>query len=93
MDAIRAAMGVPQIDYLGFSYGTYIGALYADEFPTHVRAMVLDGAIDPAQSYVDSAITQAKGFDRALDAFFAWCRDDSRARSPHGANPRPRTTT
>ena len=48
MDILRAALGERQLDYLGASYGTFLGATYADLFPTHVRRMVLDGAIDPA---------------------------------------------
>jgi pimeloyl-ACP methyl ester carboxylesterase len=87
MDAIRAAMGVATIDYLGFSYGTYIGALYADRFPTRVRAMVLDGAIDPAASYDDATIRQAVGFDDSLDAFFSWCRADKACKFARGADP------
>ena len=87
MDAIRAAMGVRTVSYLGFSYGTFLGALYADRYPTRVRAMVLDGAIDPAQSGADGTIRQAVGFDRALSAFLAWCRGNSACRfAPHG-NP------
>ena len=50
IDAIRAAIGEQRISYLGFSYGTYLGARYADMFPRRVRAMVLDGAVDPARS-------------------------------------------
>jgi pimeloyl-ACP methyl ester carboxylesterase len=88
MDAIRAAMNVPKIDYLGFSYGTFIGALYAQKFPTRVRTMVLDGAIDPAVSYDDSTIRQSAGFERSLDAFFTWCRDDSSCVFARGGNPR-----
>ena len=88
MDAIRAAIGVPTVDYLGFSYGTYIGALYADRYPAHVRAMVLDGAVDPAASYDDGTLSQAVGFDHALDAFFAWCRGDSHCAFARGADPR-----
>ncbi|MDQ1510258.1 MAG: hypothetical protein QOG50_2102, partial [Actinomycetota bacterium] len=87
MDAIRAAMGVRTISYVGFSYGTYLGALYADRYPTHVRAMVLDGAIDPALSSADGTIQQAVGFDRALDAFLAWCRDNSRCHFATHGNP------
>ncbi len=88
MDAIRAAMGVATIDYLGFSYGTYIGAVYADRYPARVRAMVLDGAIDPATSYGDATVRQAVGFERSLDAFLAWCRDDTSCKFARGANPR-----
>ena len=47
MDVVRAALGESQINYLGFSYGTELGAAYAERFPDRVRAMVLDGAVDP----------------------------------------------
>jgi pimeloyl-ACP methyl ester carboxylesterase len=69
-------MGVDRIDYLGFSYGTYLGALYARAFPQHVRSMVLDGAVDPALDYAQTALEQAQGFERDLDAFLAHCRDE-----------------
>ena len=49
LDRIRAALGDTQLTYIGHSYGTLLGATYAELFPTHVRAMVLDGAIDPAR--------------------------------------------
>ena len=88
MDAIRAAMGVATIDYLGFSYGTYIGALYADRYPARVRAMVLDGAIDPAASYDDSTVRQAVGFERSFDAFLAWCHGNKHCAFARGGNPR-----
>ena len=88
MDAIRAAMRVPKIDYLGFSYGTYLGALYAEMYPTRVRSMVLDGAVDPAVPYAESTISQAVGFEHALDAFLAWCRDSSDCEFARGGDPR-----
>ena len=50
MDILRAALGERQLDYLGASYGTLIGSTYADLFPTRVRRMVLDGAVDPSLS-------------------------------------------
>jgi pimeloyl-ACP methyl ester carboxylesterase len=87
MDAIRAAIGERTITYVGFSYGTYLGALYADTYPTRVRAMVLDGAIDPATSSAAGTIRQAAGFDRALNAFLAWCRDDSDCHFAAHGNP------
>ena len=46
LEAIRIALGEPKLNYLGFSYGTIIGATYAQMFPTNVRAMVLDGPPD-----------------------------------------------
>ena len=88
MDAIRAAMGVPTIDYLGFSYGTYLGALYADRFPHRVRAMVLDGAVDPAASYEDGVLTQAVGFEHALDAFLDWCGSNRDCDFAPGGDPK-----
>jgi pimeloyl-ACP methyl ester carboxylesterase len=74
MDSLRAAVGDPKLSYLGFSYGTLLGATYAQLFPTKIRAMVLDGAVDPKQSYVTSSEVQAKGFERAFSNFAAWCK-------------------
>jgi pimeloyl-ACP methyl ester carboxylesterase len=73
MDRIRAALGEEQLSYVGFSYGTYLGALYADQFPERVRAMVLDGAVDPALDFAAASRGQALGFERALDAFLDDC--------------------
>jgi pimeloyl-ACP methyl ester carboxylesterase len=87
MDAIRAAMGVRTISYLGFSYGTYLGALYAERYPHRVRAMVLDGAIDPSLSSAAGTIRQAEGFDRALRAFLRWCTDNSKCNFARHGNP------
>ena len=87
VDAIRAAIGVEQISYVGFSYGTLIGAVYADTFPSHVRAMVLDGAIDPARSYGETTLDQAKSFDDDLTAFFAHCRSDAHCAFARGGDP------
>ena len=49
MDMVRQALGDDQINYLGFSYGTELGTAYVEQFGDHVRAMVLDGAIDPTR--------------------------------------------
>jgi len=73
LDLIRAALGEERLTYFGFSYGTYIGALYADAFPDRVRAMVLDGAVDPSLSFEEVARDQARGFDAALEAFLEHC--------------------
>ena len=73
MDEIRAAVGDPKLNYLGFSYGTYLGAIYAQMFPTHIRAMVLDGALNPALDPVTSDIDQAAAFDKELGDFFNYC--------------------
>jgi pimeloyl-ACP methyl ester carboxylesterase len=73
MDRLRAALGQEKLTYLGFSYGTYLGAVYAQLFPTHVRAMVLDGALDPAISTVTLEEQQAEGFEQDLHDFLDWC--------------------
>jgi pimeloyl-ACP methyl ester carboxylesterase len=74
IDSLRAAVGDPKLSYLGFSYGTLLGATYAQLFPTKIRAMVLDGAVDPKQGYVESSEVQAKGFERAFTNFTTWCK-------------------
>jgi pimeloyl-ACP methyl ester carboxylesterase len=73
MDILRAALGQPRLDYFGASYGTMIGATYADIFPTHVGRMVLDGAMDPKLSSEQLNLTQAKGFEVALRSYIADC--------------------
>ncbi|MFG1823810.1 alpha/beta hydrolase [Microbispora bryophytorum] len=73
MDVLRGVLGDPGLTYLGKSYGTYLGAMYADLFPKHVRALVLDGAVDPAVPSLKSNEVQAKGFEVALKAFVEDC--------------------
>ncbi|HET8615815.1 MAG TPA: alpha/beta hydrolase [Actinomycetales bacterium] len=73
MDVLRAALGDPRLFYLGKSYGTFLGAVYAQEFPKNVGRMVLDGAIDPALSGEQVDLGQAKGFEQATRAFVADC--------------------
>jgi pimeloyl-ACP methyl ester carboxylesterase len=73
LDRIRQALGDAQLTFFGHSYGTLLGATYADMFPTHVRAMVLDGAIDPAMSTAQMVTEQGSSFEAVLDDFFSWC--------------------
>src|SRR5947209_13770411 len=73
MDGMRPALGDEKLSYLGYSYGTRIGASYAEAFPKNVRAMILDGAVDPAQDPIAQLIDQGRGFQKAFDAFAAWC--------------------
>lgn len=87
MDLIREALGEEQVSYLGFSYGTYLGSLYADAYPERVRAMVLDGAVDPALSALEMTRQQAGGFDAALDAFFEDCASDEDCDFHSGGDP------
>src|SRR6185312_11708170 len=71
MDVLRAALGDSKLTYYGASYGTFLGAKYAQLFPTHIRAMVLDGALNPAESATDGNLVQAKGFEVDLRDFLA----------------------
>ena len=79
MDMIRIAIGDEKISYLGVSYGTYLGAVYASMFPTHVRAMVLDSAFEPkGDSIEERYMTQEKGFEKAMNNWIAWCEKDDK---------------
>jgi pimeloyl-ACP methyl ester carboxylesterase len=78
MDRIRQAVGDKKLTYVGFSYGTYLGTLYAKLFPNKVRALTLDGAIDPNLSALDVGAQQAQGFERSLEAFLAQCSQNNR---------------
>ena len=73
MDRVREALGEQTISYMGFSYGSELGAIYGTLFPEHIRAMVLDGAIDPDLDGIETARAQAIGAEHALDAFLADC--------------------
>jgi pimeloyl-ACP methyl ester carboxylesterase len=73
MDRVREAVGDDKLHYLGFSYGTEIGAWYAQLFPTRVGQLVLDGAVDVRLSALDLAYAQGLGFELALSDYFKWC--------------------
>ena len=73
IDVLRRALNEEQISYMGFSYGTSLGATWATLFPETVRAAVLDAAVDPTRGYVDDLILQAGGFEDSLNAFFTKC--------------------
>ncbi|MDO8211315.1 alpha/beta hydrolase [Conexibacter sp. CPCC 206217] len=76
VDYLRGAVGDRRLTYLGFSYGTFLGATYQSMFPSHVRAIVLDGALDPDQ-YVNDPLSsldeQTAGFERAIGRFLQAC--------------------
>jgi pimeloyl-ACP methyl ester carboxylesterase len=91
LDAVRAAVGDDKLTYLGFSYGTLLGATYAQLFGTKVRALVLDGAVDPQQGFVAGSESQAKGFERAFTNFTVWCRATP-AKCPISADARKAVT-
>ena len=77
MDRLREALGQAKLDYLGFSYGTYLGTLYAQTFPSNVGALVLDGAVDPSLNAAAADAQQSRAFEVDLQDFFAWCKTDS----------------
>ena len=74
LDVLRALSGDQKLNYTGFSYGTYLGATYAELFPTNTGRMVLDGALDPSLTYNERRQGQALGFERALRNYVAWCQ-------------------
>ena len=73
LDAMRAGLGDEKLTYLGYSYGTRIGALYAEKYPQNVRAMILDGAIDPNADPVEADLRQAAAFQTAFNDYAADC--------------------
>ncbi|HEY3605849.1 MAG TPA: alpha/beta hydrolase [Pseudonocardiaceae bacterium] len=73
MDVLRSALGDPKLNYLGYSYGTFLGTTYAEQFPKNVRALVLDGAVDPTEGVVAQTVNQGKGFQTAFTQFAQWC--------------------
>jgi len=73
MDLLRGVLGDKALNYLGYSYGTFLGATYAKLYPERVGRLVLDGAIDPSVSGLDVSTTQAIGFESALRAYMADC--------------------
>lgn len=80
MELIRRAMGEGRLNYIGLSYGTKIGALYADTYPGNVRAMVLDGVYPPSITLLELTLEQAAGFEKSLQAFLASCAQNSSCR-------------
>ncbi len=72
MDQIRGALGQPQLSYLGYSYGTYIGQVYATLFPNRVYRMALDSIVDPTGVWYADNIAQDYAFQGRMNAFFGW---------------------
>ncbi|WP_406234525.1 alpha/beta hydrolase [Nocardia sp. NBC_01009] len=72
LDAVRAALGVERISYLGISYGTYLGAVYASLFPAHVDRMVLDSNVNPDWVWTEEFAQQQVAGKQRLDDLFTW---------------------
>jgi len=87
MELLRQALGDEKLNYMGFSYGTYLGTLYAQAFPNNVGRFVLDGAIDPSISIDQQSLIQAVAFDQALANFIADCAQEKNCPLPPNATP------
>ncbi|MQS12588.1 alpha/beta hydrolase [Streptomyces kaniharaensis] len=87
MDVLRAATGDKKLNYLGISYGTYLGALYAEEFPKKAGRLILDGAVDPAADSLDEGTNQRIGFEKSFDRFAADCVSNHAEECPLGSDP------
>ncbi|NDR53823.1 alpha/beta hydrolase [Actinomyces sp. 432] len=74
LDVLRALSGDNRLHYLGTSYGTYLGARYAELFPENVGRMVLDSAQDPAQENADNVVQQAEAIEKSLHAYVEHCQ-------------------
>jgi pimeloyl-ACP methyl ester carboxylesterase len=85
MDVLRGVLGDAKLSYLGKSYGTYLGAVYAQEFPQRTGRLVLDGAIDPTLTSKQMNIAQAQGFEKLIREFVADCAKQSGC--PLGTDP------
>ncbi|WP_081893628.1 alpha/beta hydrolase [Actinoalloteichus caeruleus] len=85
IDVLRAVLGDDELTFLGQSYGTRLGAVYAEQFPQNVRAMLLDGAGDPTQGTVERRVSAYAGFQAAFDRMAARCAE--REDCPLGPDP------
>jgi pimeloyl-ACP methyl ester carboxylesterase len=85
LDAIRVALGDEKLTYLGYSYGTRIGSAYAEAYPQNVRAMILDGAINPNADPLEEDLRQAQAFQGAFNDYAADCAKEPSC--PLGTDP------
>ncbi|MFD7963817.1 alpha/beta hydrolase [Streptomyces zaomyceticus] len=86
LDVLRAALGERRLTYVGWSYGTSLGTSYAEQFPRRVRAMVLDGAVDPSLDWRQRVLGQSTGFRKAVEEYAATCAETVGDACP-GATP------
>jgi pimeloyl-ACP methyl ester carboxylesterase len=85
LDRLREALGDAKLTYLGYSYGTEIGSAYAEAYPDKVRAMILDGAIDPSADPIQASIDQSASFQKAFNDYAADCAENPSC--PLGTDP------
>ncbi|MBB5156128.1 alpha/beta hydrolase [Saccharopolyspora phatthalungensis] len=91
LDLMRQGVGDAQLNFVGFSYGTLLGATYVNLFPERSRAIILDGNVDPALRTADGVQydrERAHGFEVALDAFLRLCAEKSQRCAFGGGDPR-----
>ncbi|GAA2842122.1 alpha/beta hydrolase [Kribbella solani] len=77
MDAIRGALGEAKFNYIGLSYGSYLGTIYAQQFPQRVGRMVLDGIVDHKQGALKFMLDEARTMEDSFNRFAAWCAKDT----------------
>ncbi|WP_405886020.1 alpha/beta hydrolase [Streptomyces sp. NBC_01136] len=86
MDVIRQALGDKKLNFLGFSYGTRLGAVYATQFPKKTGRMALDGVDTLTEPLSEQGLVGAEGQQTALEDFLTWCTQD--VACPFGQDPR-----
>ncbi|MFE3195785.1 alpha/beta hydrolase [Nocardia sp. NPDC059240] len=91
MDVIRGVLGDAKLTYLGYSYGTRLGYSYAEKFPDHVRALVLDGALKPDQDPLKESLGQAEAFQKTFEDYAANCAQTEKTNCPLGDDPKQAT--
>ncbi len=72
MNSLRIALGEKQINFYGFSYGTYLGQVYSSMYPGRIRRMVFDGTVDPTKVWYQANLDQDIAFDRNINIWFGW---------------------
>lgn len=88
LDQLREALGDRKLTYLGYSYGTVLGAVYAQEFPDRVRALVLDSAVNLSTTIEQRQRGNARGFEKTLGRFLEQCAADPECPYHSGGEPR-----
>ncbi len=85
MDVLRAVLGDEQLTFVGYSYGTRLGAIYAETFSQNVRALVLDGPVDPTTGTAERRLVQFESFQESFENFAAFCAQNPDC--PLGTDP------
>ncbi len=79
MESLRKALGEPKMNFYGFSYGTYLGQVYATQYPHKVRRMVLDSNVDPRRVWYDANLDQDIAFQKTFEIYLGWLADNDAA--------------